>query len=264
MTLLVDNEMTNWAQFLLADRDALTPWRSFVPPDEMTPDEAYALQGEVARLREERGELVIGYKIGCTSQVIRDQLGMREAIFGRLFDTECWPSGTRLNRSRFANLAIEGELAIRLAEDLPSTPLSDEEYIRAVGSVFPVIELHQHALPENGNRAAALIACGGMHAGFVTGVPETTGAGRCRAVKALEVHIDDHLVGRTEEPWTMGGPASTLRWLTQRLAGVGLQLRGGQVVLTGSPLPLFPVNPRTRVVVLSGTGERQFCSVEID
>ena len=46
----------------------------------------------------------------------------------------------------------------------------------------------------------------------------------------------------------MAGPAATLRWLSARLAGWGLPLRRGQVVLTGSPLPLFPVTSGRRVV----------------
>ena len=46
----------------------------------------------------------------------------------------------------------------------------------------------------------------------------------------------------------MGGPAAALRWLSARLAGWGLPLRRGQVILTGSALPLFPVKPGGRVV----------------
>ncbi|MCI0555166.1 MAG: S8 family serine peptidase, partial [Anaerolineae bacterium] len=34
----------------------------------------------------------IGYKVGCTSLAVQEQLGMREPIFGRLFDTGCHPS----------------------------------------------------------------------------------------------------------------------------------------------------------------------------
>ncbi len=67
-------------------------------------------------------------------------------------------------------------------------------------------------------------------------------------VTELDVTIDDRIVGTTREPWTMGGPAATLRWLGARLAESGLRLRRGQVILTGSALPLFPVKPGSRVV----------------
>jgi 2-oxopent-4-enoate/cis-2-oxohex-4-enoate hydratase len=61
------------------------------------------------------------------------------------------------------------------------------------------------------------------------------------------VTINDGRAGSTGEPWTMGGPAATLRWLAARLAGLGLPLRRGQVILTGSALPLFPVGSGSRV-----------------
>ena len=44
--------------------------------------QAYALQAEITRLREQRGEQVIGYKVGCTSKPIQVQLGVDEPIFG--------------------------------------------------------------------------------------------------------------------------------------------------------------------------------------
>jgi 2-keto-4-pentenoate hydratase len=242
------DELAVWARYLLTDLDARRPWRSFVPPDGLTPERAYALQGEVAWLREARGERVIGYKIGCTSRAIQDQLGIREPIFGRVFDTGCIPAGPRLSLASYANLAIEGELAIRLSRDLPRSPLSEEEYTGAIGSVFPVIELHHHVLPMNGHPLAALIASGAMHAGLVLAEQEMRCSGRVPVVNELDVTINDRLVGMTREPWTMGGPATTLRWLTARLAEWGLQLLRWQVILTGSALPLFPVKPGSRVV----------------
>lgn len=256
------DEPIDRARRMLADLDARRPWRSFVPPVGMTADQAYALQGEVARLREDRGERIVGYKIGCTSRVIQDQLGILEPIFGRLFDSGFYPSGSRLAHARFANLAIEGELAIRLSRDLPGEPLSDDEYHQAIGSVFPVIELHHYLLPSAGSPLIGLIASGGMHAGLVLAEEETAGPGGVPAVQELEVSLDDRRAGATGEPWTMGGPAATLRWLAARLADSGLPLRRGQVILTGSALPLFPVEPGCRISVEARPLGR--CSAAID
>jgi 2-keto-4-pentenoate hydratase len=242
------DELAIWARQLLADFDSVRQWRSFVPPDDLTAEQVYALQGEVARLRKNRGERIIGYKIGCTSRVIQDQLGIREPIFGRVFDTNCFPAASRLGHAGFANLAIEGELAIRLSQDLPRGPLSDEDYIGSVESIFPVIELHHYVLPVNRHPLAALIASGGMHAGLVLAERETPCSDGVPAVTELDVVINGRITGKTSQPWTMGGPATTLRWLAARLAGWGLQLLPGQVILTGSALPLFPVGPGSRVV----------------
>ena len=111
-----------------------------------------------------------------------------------------------------------------------------------------MIELHHYVLPQDGPPLAALIASGGMHAGFVLAERETACSGGIPTVDGLDVTINDRIVGTTSEPWTMGGPAATLRWLTGAWPSRGLQLRRGQVVLTGSALPLFPVGPGSRVV----------------
>jgi 2-keto-4-pentenoate hydratase len=244
------------ARRMLADYDDRLPGEQSGNPTGMSTVEAYALQAEITRLRERRGEKVVGYKVGCTSRHIRKQLGVEEPIFGRLFDTGCHPCGVRLLSARYANPAIEGELAIRLSRDLPRDPLTDDEYTAAIESVFPVIELHHFVLPRDAPPLAALIASGGMHAGLVFAERETTCSGRVPPLEELDVTIDvtidDRLVGATSEPWTMGGPASTLRWLTARLAESDSQLRRGQVILTGSPLPLFPVGPGSRIVAEAG------------
>ena len=164
-----------------------------------------------ARLRENRGEGVLGYKIGCTSQAIQEQLGIREPIFGRVFDTGCFWTGTTLAHADYAGLAVEGELAIRLSRDLPGRALTDNEYVGAIESIFPIIELHHYVLPASCHPLAALIASGGMHAGLILPAEEAMCSDGIPVVKELEVSIGDRLVGATAEPWTMGGPAASLR-----------------------------------------------------
>ena len=47
----------------------------------------------------------------------------------------------------------------------------------------------------------------------------------------------------------MGSPAATLRRLSERLGKWGERLARGQIILTGSALPLFPVETDCQVVV---------------
>src|ERR1700722_7170222 len=97
-------DLQELAQRMLADYDARTPGQFCCEPVDLTTAHAYALQAEIARLREQRGEKVIGYKVGCTSRPIQAQLGVKEPIFGRLWGTEWHPSGTHLSSARYANL----------------------------------------------------------------------------------------------------------------------------------------------------------------
>ena len=135
----------------LSDYDAHTPGRIFEgPPPIDSEDQAYALQMEVARLRVERGERLAGYKIGCVSEVIRKQLGMDRALFGHVWCSELHLSGVALDPKTYANLAIEGEFAVRLAVDIPDRQWLENHRREALAAMFPVIELHNYVF-----RAAA-------------------------------------------------------------------------------------------------------------
>jgi 2-keto-4-pentenoate hydratase len=250
------------AGVMLAHYDARAQSALFGEPIDLSIDKAYAIQAKIARLRTERGERIIGFKVGCTSPAIQKQLGVKEPIFGRIFESECQPSGVSLAWSRYANLAIEGELAVRLARDLPAEPLADAEYAEAIGSVFPVIELHHYVRPQNVHPGAGLIASGGMHAGFVYAEYETAVTRRLPLVEDIEVIIDQHSVGKTAGPWTMGSPAATLRWLSARLGASGLGLARGDVILTGSALPLYPVGRGSQIEALAGGLGRSCAAID--
>jgi 2-keto-4-pentenoate hydratase len=237
------------ARRMLANYDARTPGQLLGEPLYLTTVQAYALQAEIARLREQRGERVIGYKVGCTSRPIQVQLGVKEPIFGRLFETECQPSGVHLSSARYANLAVEGELAVRLSKDLPSEPLSAEECREAIAEVFPVIELHHYVLPGDWPPGLWLIASNGMHAGWVLAEAETRCVGLANFAHHLCIRINDVVVGAVEDAASLTCPIESLGWLAGRLAQVGLQLCKGQVILTGSPMKLYPVAPGSRIFV---------------
>ena len=236
------------ARRILAAFDARKPI-AWDPPLDLTSVQAYALQAEVARLREERGEKVIGYKVGCASEAIQRQLGIHEPIFGRIFDTGCIASGTRLSSAMYAGLAIEGELAVLLGADLPGQSLPDGDYLSAISAIFPVIELHHYTPPGPWSSCQDLITSNGMHAGFVCADPSA--GGPLAPVQGMSIHINENETDRTARPWTMAGPATILRWLAGSLDRFGLQLRQGQVILTGSPMGLHPVAPGSRIVVAS-------------
>ena len=57
------------------------------------------------------------------------------------------------------------------------------------------------------------------------------------------------MVGAVEGSATFARARESLRWLVVRLAGIGLGPREGQIILTGSPMPLFPVSLGDKIVV---------------
>jgi len=242
-------DLPELARRMLADFDARTPGSFVGDLLDLTTTRAYALQTEIARLREQRGERVMGYKVGCTSRVIQTQLGVREPIFGRIFDTDCFRSGARLSYARFANLAVEGELAVRLGQDLTGSTVSENACWEAIEAVFPVIELHHYVLHAASSPELQLIATSGMHAGLVLADPATVRSEPGNCADRLSIRINEVIVESVEDAASLTPPIESLRWLAARLAQFGLPLCKGQVILTGSPMKLYPVAPGSRIVV---------------
>jgi 2-keto-4-pentenoate hydratase len=224
----------------LADYRARTPGTFFAEPgaQRLGLDDAYRVQDEVAALRAP-AERVVGYKVGCTGPGTRAQFGLDGPIRGLLYDTELHPSGSELPASAYAQLAIEGELAVRLGDD------------GRIATVFPVIELHNYVFRGQPPTLAELVANNGIHAGVVLPPPaaETPWDGTEPLSGRLTVRIDGTCVEDGPMDGVPGGPVGSLRWLAAHLADHGLSLRPGQLVLTGTPLGLLRVRPGASVEV---------------
>ena len=104
--------------------------------------EAYAVQDLVAEMRIQRGEEVVGFKVGCTSEAIRSQFGLNEPISARLFRPHIYEEGAEVNWSNYVNCAIEPEMVLTIGVDLCETGLPDDQLIDAIECVNVGIELH--------------------------------------------------------------------------------------------------------------------------
>ncbi len=251
------------ARRMVADFDARTPGRFLEAPLDLSAAQAYDIQAEVARFRERRGESLIGYKVGCTSHAVRAQIGVDEPLFGRLFDTGCHSAAARVSSASFANLAIEGELAVRLSQDLEGASVTAEQCREAIGEVFPVIELHHYVLPKFCPTGPWMIASNGLHAGLVLPFQDSRCTRHAQRARSIEIRKDGVLIGSAEDAESLARPVTSLLWLTCRLASFGLQLHRGQLILTGSPLPLYPVAAGNCIVVDApplGSSSVEICS----
>lgn len=233
---MTSTELEMRASRQLADYDAHTPGTMFAQPDfALTVEEAYALQIETCKLRSVRGDVVAGYKIGCVSPIVQKQLGVGSPVFGHVFRSEIRDDDATLSASEFSGLAIEGEFAVELARDVQDPEdirLEPESY---VASVFPVIELHNFGFCGDGPSAAELIANNALHAGIVASraaLPSSPGS---------DLEIEVSINGSIRDS-TTHNPLWAIATLAQMLSAFGIPLSRGQLLLTGSPLPLYPVN----------------------
>ncbi len=234
----------------LADYDAHELGRIFERSQPVeSEDAAYTLQIEVARLRVARGERVAGFKIGCVSEIVRKQLQMERALFGHVWASELHESGARLQPAAYAKLSIEGEFAVRLARDIPDGQWLQTHKHDALAAMFPVIELHNYVLRSK-HRSVELIANNGIHAGAVVPANENPATDPdLLLIEPISVYRNGELLGETWGDSVPGGPFAGLCQLAEHLLLYGIHLKKGQIVLTGTPLPLYPVQAGDRIEV---------------
>ncbi len=243
----VTSRIGRWASRQLADYDARQPGTVFAEGVVLDVAGGYELQSAVAQLRCDRGERIIGYKVGCTSPRIRAQLGIDHCVTGRLYDSEQHPSGAVLSRKGYANLAIEGELAVELSHKPTEKDFSGFEIPACVARVFPVIELHNHVMRGKRPSAGELIAHNALHAGFVAGcgvIPEES-----LDEPSLAILADDRLLDECEGPALIQTIRSSLKWLMEMVPDRGDRLSAGQIILTGSIPSLIPIREDCRIRV---------------
>jgi 2-keto-4-pentenoate hydratase len=241
----------------LADYDRHRPGAIFANNAvTMTIDQAYELQTEVARLRQARGEPLAGYKVGCISPAMQAQLGIGQPVFGHVYATELHSSGVMLDPKRFDGLAIEGEFAVRLAADIPDAAWLRVHPREAIASAFAVIELHNFVFRNSPHTAPELIGNNAIHAGVILPLRETALESPDELLDAaIVVSKNGRELGTATGRALPEGPYGSLLQLADHLARFGRRLRRDQIILTGSPLPLYPVTDGDFLAVLSNRSE---------
>ncbi len=107
---------------------------------ELTLPDAYAIQAEGLRLRTDRGERVVGLKMGLTSEAKRRQMNLDSPVYGVLTDRMQLPAGGVLRLRGFIHPKIEPEIAFRTARELRGR-ISREEALDACASAMAAMEI---------------------------------------------------------------------------------------------------------------------------
>jgi 2-keto-4-pentenoate hydratase len=240
-----------FAERQLADYDAHQPGGIFRQgANFLTVQQSYQLQFEVARLRQNRGEGLAGYKVGCTSPAIQKQFGLDQPVFAHLFASEQHRTGAVLDPDLYECLAIEGEFAFRIREDIPSAAWLRRHTREAIASAFPVVELHNYIFRTKPPTTTELVASNALNAGVVLPLQEFP------VDDPYELREEEITVFRNGQSLGVAtgkeiphGPFGSLLWLADRLRPFGTHLKRDQIVLAGSPLPLFPVQKKDAYLV---------------
>ena len=160
------------ANKILQDYDLKNPGTIFKEKKIISNEDALLIQSCVARLRQKRGEEIIGYKIGCVSRDTQKKMGFDQPASGYLWKNELHNSGVILNKKDYTNPAMEAEFGVILNRDIKPDLASFDYILQSIEGVYPLIEIHNLVFYGSEPYGAELLANNAIHAGIVIG-PET-------------------------------------------------------------------------------------------
>lgn len=243
------------AQFMWDARRARQAYRNL--PDDLKPGsiaEAYRAQEAYYALAEPVYGPVGGVKVATTTKVMQQLMGITHPCGGAIFKRTIHASPARIAKSDFVNLRIESEIALKLGADMPASaaPWTAQSVVRFVAGAMPAYELiEDRNAVYTETQAVSMIVENCWNGGVVIGAPRAVAAKDVVGVTGRQT-----LNGKTIGEGKSEDPYATLAWLANLLAERGRGLAAGMVVITGSLIPTFSIEPGDHLVfAVDGLGE---------
>ena len=239
MTQLTQKEIDKFSEKILEDYDANNPGTIFKDKIKISNSDALILQSTVSKLREKRGEEVIGYKIGCVLKETQQKMGFSQPAWGTLWKSELHNNGATLSKKDYSNPAMEAEFGITLNRDLKSDNISFEYILDSIDSIYPLIEIHNLVFHGDAPHGAELLANNAIHAGVVLGprnkLPDNN------QTTDLKLIYDKEIVDTWSNKKWPHDILSKVMWLIKEQAKTKNILKKGNLILTGAygfPVPI--------------------------
>ncbi|MBT3909129.1 MAG: sulfate adenylyltransferase [Rhodospirillaceae bacterium] len=177
-----------------------------------------------------------GYKIGCTTEVMQDYLGIDHPCAGGILGTNIHQGDTTLAHADYCKVGAECEIVVKLSSDIPAgTNHTSDSVADHVGAVMVGIEIVDNRYTDFATvGAATLIGDDFFGAGCVLGEPVTD----WRSLDLAELEGGLTINGEAKERATgaaiMGDPLEALAWLASHKTMTGGTLKAGEIVMLGS------------------------------
>ncbi|QOG16061.1 MULTISPECIES: 2-keto-4-pentenoate hydratase [Bradyrhizobium] len=203
--------------------------------------DGYAIQ---AALETQSLGKLFGWKIAATSEAGQKHINVAGPLAGRIMsDTVIADGGTASMKGNEMRVG-EPEFAFRMGHDLPprAASYSVDEVLAAVESLHPAIEIPDSRFADFASAGEAqLIADNACAHLFVLGAATSA---NWRAIDLVDERPQitlrgQHYTGHGKN--VLGDPRVALAWLANELRGLGITLRAGEVVTTGTCHPPLPI-----------------------
>lgn len=228
-----------------------------IPPltstyDDLTLEDAYAIQ--LLQIEEliAAGRVVKGHKVGLTSAAMQRLLGVGEPDYGHLLDDFFHLEHAPIPLGRFLQPRIEPEVAFVLARPLRGPGVTVHEAIAAVDFVLPALEIVDSRIEAWKIGLLDTIADNASSGAVVLGsTPTDLGAVNLRLTGAVMTR-NGAVVGTGAGGAVLGSPITSLVWLANTVGARGVTLEAGHVILPGSVCAMVPVSAGDTITATFG------------
>ncbi|MGN9777969.1 2-keto-4-pentenoate hydratase [Micromonospora sp. H33] len=241
---MIGPDITGIAGKLGAAADTATAIPQLAAETGLDVDTAYAVQTALLQRRLDRGERLVGLKMGLTSKAKMAQVGVDEVIWGRLTDVMRVPDGGTVSVGDFIHPRVEPEVAFlldRLPE--PGEPVAD--FADAVRAVAPAIELIDSRYANFTFSLPDVIADNTSAGAFVIGPWCPVPDGLDNLGVLLEIDGRTAQVGSTAA--ILGDPRRALDEGIRLAGRHGVRLHQGWIFLAGAATAAVPLRPGAHV-----------------
>ncbi len=238
----------HWAQYLLAAVDERKDVQAITKQvDELSLDDAYAIQAALLELQLGRGDTLAGAKLGLTSVAKQEQMGVDAPVYGWVPASSVITDGVA-PVGELIHPRCEPEIVFILGEDLAGPNVTANDVLDATTKVVGGIEVidsryekFSFTLPDviADNTSAARVVIGDEGIGPRDADLTTLGC---------VFEIDGEITGTATGAALLGDPAECVAMLANHLGKHGQKLQSGWLVMAGAATDARPLEASTTAV----------------
>ena len=226
----------------------------------ITIEDAYRIQLRFIQRRLDAGESIVGRKIGVTSKVVMDMLEVDQPDFGQMTSAMVFSEGEAIRCATLIAPRAEAEVAFVLNRDLEGPGVTAADVLRATDCVMPCFEIVDSRIKDWKIKIQDTVAdnasCGVLTLGGVRKNPRKLDL----ALAGMVLEKNGEVISTSTGAAVQGSPVNAVAWLANTLGRLGIVLRAGEIILSGSQSPLVPVKAGDSLVCsvggLGGTSVR--------
>ena len=228
------------AELFGALRNRLTVEPLIARNSNLTIDDAYAISLDFLSRRTAEGEKIVGKKIGVTSKIVQDMLGVHQPDFGFLTDWMHVAGDIDIDAKSLIAPRAEAEIAFILKDSLNGPGITAADVIDATASIAPCFEIVDSRIQDWKIGIIDTVADNASCGVFVLG--EARADPREHDLPNLKVTVTKNGAPLSEGLGSavQGDPAQAVAWLANTLGSFGVTLNAGDIILSGSLVPLEP------------------------